>query len=295
MVVNIFFLKKFFFLDTKKSKVRIRKKPLFLQKTRQKMPELPEVETLCRQLKKVVLNKTIQGIEIIDPKLTMIGEAVGRKITAVTRRGKALEIHLDNDKIIVLHLRMTGRLLWQNDRQDLPAHTRFTIAFAQGSLICIDPRRFATFVMRDHHPGGVVIGDPLHSCSANQLEELARNRKLPVKSFLMDQRRIAGIGNIYACEMLYEASVNPWRKTCSLSLREWEGIAAAAKRILKRAVACRGTSISDWRDLFGQKGDYQHELNVYARDRGLCRRCHGMILRERLSGRGTYFCPSCQK
>ena len=259
------------------------------------MPELPEVETLCRQLKKVVLNRTIQGIEIIDPKLTMIGEAVGRKITAVTRRGKVLEIHLDNDKIIILHLRMTGRLVWQNDRQDLPAHTRFTIAFAQGSLICIDPRRFATLGVRDPHPGVVVIDDPLHRCSANQLEELARNRKLPVKSFLMDQRRIAGIGNIYACEMLYEASVNPWRKTCSLSLREWKGIAAAVKRILKRAVACRGTSISDWRDLFGQKGDYQHELNVYARDKGLCRRCHGMILRERLSGRGTYFCPSCQK
>ncbi len=285
------------------------------------MPELPEVETLCRQLKKVVLNKTIQRIEIIDPKLAMISEAVGKKITAVTRRGKALEIHLErqaitdpplvdnvlfgkshssaqelhNEKVLALHLRMTGRLLWQDDQQDVPAHTRFTIAFAEGSLICIDPRRFATFVMRDHHPGGVVIDDPLHSFSAHQLEELARNKKLPVKSFLMDQRRIAGIGNIYACEMLYEASVNPWRKTCSLSLREWEGIAEAAKRILKRAVACRGTSISDWRDLFGQKGDYQHELNVYARDRGLCRRCHGIILRERLSGRGTYFCPSCQK
>ena len=285
------------------------------------MPELPEVETLCRQLKKVILNKTIQGIEIIDPKLTMIGEAIGRKITAVTRRGKVMEIHLErkgipdpppgdnflfgrsrlsagelhNEKVLALHLRMTGRLLWQNDRQYLPAHTRFTIAFAQGSLICIDPRRFATFVMRDHHPGGVVIGDPLHSCSADQLEELARNRKLPVKSFLMDQRRIAGIGNIYACEMLYEASVNPWRKTGSLSLREWEGIAAAAKRILKMAVACHGTSISDWRDLFGEKGDYQHELNVYARNGCPCRRCNGMILRERLSGRGTYFCPSCQK
>jgi formamidopyrimidine-DNA glycosylase len=318
----LYSLKNFFFLDTETSKVRIRKKPLFCIKTRLKMPELPEVETLCRQLKKVVLNKTIQGIEIIDPKLTMIGEAVGRKITAVTRRGKALEIHLErrkgipdplpadnflfgrsrlsagelhNEKFIALHLRMTGRLLWQKDRQALPAHARFTIAFSRGRLVCIDPRRFATLVMRDHHPGGVVIDDPLHRCSADQLEELARNRKLPVKSFLMDQRRIAGIGNIYACEMLYEASVNPWRKTCSLSLHEWEGIAAAAKRILKRAVACRGTSISDWRDLFGQKGDYQHELNVYARDRGLCRRCHGMILRERLSGRGTYFCPSCQK
>jgi formamidopyrimidine-DNA glycosylase len=285
------------------------------------MPELPEVETLCRQLKKIVLNKTIRDIEIFDPKLAMIGEAVGKKITGVTRRGKFLEIHLGrkripnnlpadnfrfgktgppagvlhNEKVIVLHLRMTGRLLWQNDRQDLPAHARFAIVFAEGRLVCIDPRRFATLAMRDHRPGGIVIDDPLQNCSADRLEELARNRRLPVKSFLLDQRTISGIGNIYACEILYEASVNPWRKAYSLSLREWKGIEADAKRILKRAIACRGTTVSDWRDLFGESGEYQHELKVYACDGRPCRRCHGTIQRERLGGRGTWFCPSCQR
>jgi formamidopyrimidine-DNA glycosylase len=267
-----------------------------LRKKEEKMPELPEAETLCRQLRKVVLNKTILGIEIIDPKLTLIDEAVGRKITAVTRRGKALEMHLDNDRKMVLHLRMTGRLQWQKDRQErLPAHARFAIVFAQGNLILIDPRRFATLVMRDHHPGCVVIDDPLQHCSADQLVELAKNRRLPVKAFLMDQRWIAGIGNIYACEILHAASVNPWRKACSLSFREWEDVAEAVSLILKRAVVCRGTTISDWRDLFGRKGEFQDELNVYARDGHPCGRCHGMIQRERLSGRGTYFCPSCQK
>ncbi len=285
------------------------------------MPELPEAETLCRQLKKVVLNKSVRDIKIFDTKLAMIGEVVGRKITDVTRRGKALEIHLGrkcslgllpddnilmrtprhsagelhNKKILVLHLRMTGRLLWQNDRQDLPAHSRFAIVFSKGRLVCIDPRRFATLGVRDPHPGGVVTDDPLQSFSADKLVELSRNRRLPVKSFLMDQRSIPGIGNIYACEILYKASVNPWRKACSLSIREWEDIAEAAKRVLKEAVDCRGTTISDWRDLFGRSGEYQHMLNVYARNGRPCPECHGMIQRERLSGRGTYFCPSCQK
>jgi formamidopyrimidine-DNA glycosylase len=259
------------------------------------MPELPEVETLCSQLRQVILGTVIRDIDIIDPKLQMISEAVGRCVTAVTRRGKAVEIHLDNDKAMVLHLRMTGRLEWQHDQQGLPAHARFTIAFPQGRIVCIDPRRFATLTIRDNPPCGALISDPLQDCAGIRLKEIAGNRKLPVKSFLMDQRWIAGIGNIYACEMLYEASVNPWRKVCSLSLREWECIAAAAKLILARAVACRGTTISDWRDLFGLKGEYQDELSVYARHGRPCLRCHGMIQRERLSGRGTYFCPSCQK
>ena len=270
------------------------------------MPELPEVETLCNQLKKIILNKAIQDIKIFDSKLAMIDEAVGQKITDVTRRGKALEMHLTGktcssarelhqENVLVIHLRMSGRLLWQNDRQDLPAHTRFTIVFAKGRLVCIDPRRFATLVMRKDHPGVVVMDNPLRRCSAHHLSELTQNRRLPVKSFLMDQRIISGIGNIYACEILHAASVNPWRKVCGLSFREWKGIAAAAKRILKRAVACRGTTVSDWRDLFGRKGEYQEELSVYAREGYPCQRCHGFIERGCLSGRGTYFCSSCQK
>lgn len=264
------------------------------------MPELPEVETLCRQLKKIILGEVIEDVKIMDPKLEMIHDVAGKCITAVTRRGKFLEIHIDNDRAIVLHLRMTGRLLWQDGRHDPPPHTRFVILFAKGSLLCIDPRRFAT-VRTDFKslPGyfhsGVVIEDPLCRFPADQLEEIARKRKLPVKSFLMDQRVILGVGNIYACEILYEASVNPWRKACSLSICEWENIERATATILKKAVACRGTTVSDWRDLFGRNGEYQHELNVYAHEGDPCRRCPGVIGRERLSGRGTYFCPSCQK
>jgi len=195
----------------------------------------------------------------------------------------------------VLHLRMTGRLQWQPDQQDLPQHARFTMTFPNGRIVCIDPRRFATLNVRDCKPGTALIDNPLRICPAKQLAEIAGNRKLPVKSFLMDQRFIAGIGNIYSCEILHAASVNPWRKACSLTLLEWERISKTAMLILAKATNCRGTTISDWRDLFGLKGDYQHELKVYGRDGLPCLNCHGMIRRERLSGRGTYFCPSCQQ
>lgn len=259
------------------------------------MPELPEVETLCMQLGEVIFGRVIRNIEIIDPKLQPVSEAEGRYVSAVSRRGKFLHIFLDNDRTVVMHLRMTGRLLWQDRHQDMPRHARFLIAFEEGRIVCIDPRRFATLTMEGAELGTALIHDPLQECPAHLLEEIGRNRKLPVKSFLMDQRIIAGIGNIYACEILYEASVAPWRKACSVSLREWERVEAATKRILEKAVACRGTSISDWRDLFGRKGEYQHELKVYGRGGRPCLRCRRVILRERLGGRGTCYCPHCQK
>jgi formamidopyrimidine-DNA glycosylase len=259
------------------------------------MPELPEVETLRSQLEKVILNHTIEDIQIIDPKLSAINEAVGRNVTSVTRYGKYLEIHLDNGKKLTVHLRMSGRLQWQDDLQDLPAHSRFVIIFLHGRLVCIDPRRFATFSIYDDVPRVPLLDDSLRNFSVERMKDVARNRKIPVKTLLMDQRLILGIGNIYACEILYEASVNPWREARSLSLKEWERIKSGANLILKRAVFCRGTTVSDWRDLFGKSGDYQHELKVYASEGRECGKCHGIIRRERLGGRGTYFCPSCQK
>ncbi len=259
------------------------------------MPELPEVETLCRQLKPVILGEEILGMEIIDSRLGTIDGLAGNRITSVARQGKALEIRLDSGRALLLHLRMTGRLQWQSGQRELPTHTRFIMTFAAGRLICIDPRRFATLTLQDSGISETSVSDPLRGRSFPQLREIAKSKKLPVKSFLMDQRIVTGIGNIYACEILHEASINPWRQTCNVSRSEWEKITTVTKDILKRAIACRGTTVSDWRDLFGKKGEYQHELKVYDREGLPCLRCHGSIQRLRLSGRGTYFCPSCQK
>jgi formamidopyrimidine-DNA glycosylase len=259
------------------------------------MPELPEVETLCRQLKPIILNKQILGIDILDSRLGTMGGLAGKKITSVIRHGKAMEIKLDDNTRLLLHLRMTGRLEWQSGQPTLPPHTRFIMVFPRGRLLCIDPRRFATLTLQNGMRCKALIDDPLQECPDFQLWEIARAKKLPVKSFLMDQRIIAGIGNIYACEILHEASIDPWRRVCDVSQQELARIKAAAKDILSRAIACRGTTVSDWRDLFGKKGEYQNELKVYDREGLHCLRCHGIIERSRLSGRGTYFCPSCQR
>ena len=257
------------------------------------MPELPEIETLCRQLRQVIVGAEISKTHTIDPKLGTLRGLKGKQVCAIHRHGKALAIELKGNLSLLLHLRMTGRLLWHSANGLLP-HTRLVISFPQGRLMLIDPRRFATVSV---HKGGdeLLVGkDPLEDFNSVHLWNRAQNSTLPVKSFLMDQRRIAGIGNIYACEILHHARMNPWRRVNSLSHEEWEGIGEATGKILRRAIACRGTSVSDWSDLFGKAGENQGHLLVYAREGAECYTCGGEIKRQKLHGRGTYYCPTCQ-
>lgn len=257
------------------------------------MPELPEVETLRRQLNPLIAGETIRGLEILDEKLRGIRDPAGKTILALCRRGKYLEFHLDDGATLVLHLRMSGRLRWLTGPGVFP-HTRFRFSFDSGRLIGIDPRRFATLGSLSDRPAPSPIADPSQSIRAGKWMDIAAGRRLPVKSFLLDQRLVAGIGNIYACEILHAAGIHPGRPSGSLTKGEWIGIAAAAKAILRDAVACRGTSISDWRDLFGRPGVYQHRLKVYGKAGKACPRCAATVVRIRLGGRGTYFCPACQ-
>jgi formamidopyrimidine-DNA glycosylase len=258
------------------------------------MPELPEVETLCRQLNKILPSEQIIAVEVVDPRLGKAPRLAGKRIASVYRRGKCIQFEMENGLTAALHLRMTGRLLWQTGGAPVPPHTRLVITFITGSLVLIDPRRFATFcVQADAVPAS--LANPLETLPARRLGELAGTRRLPVKSFLMDQRFIAGIGNIYACEILYKAAVDPRRPACGLTAVEWRKVEKAAATVLHRAVACRGTTVSDWRDLFGMSGTNQNNLEVYLRAGESCRRCGGRIERTTMGGRGTWFCPSCQK
>jgi len=284
------------------------------------MPELPEVETLCRQLNAILPGEKVLAVEILDPRLGE-GEGerlIGRKIAAVYRRGKSIRIEIgkrdrlsdmspetDRGKVkkirmdkgftAELHLRMTGRLFWQTDATSLPPYTRLVMTFSAGKLLLIDPRRFATFHARSRGAALPPLANPLEGLPARRLGEIAGMRRLPVKHFLMDQRIVAGIGNIYACEILHHACVDPRRPSGSLAANEWRKVEKAAAVILPRAVACRGTTVSDWRDLFGISGENQEHLKVYLRDGETCRRCGGKIGYMKLSGRGTWFCPACQK
>lgn len=285
------------------------------------MPELPEVETLCRQLNEILPGEEILAVEILDPRLGMSeGEGLaGRKIESVYRQGKYIRIEMgkrgqdpvisepekgrgkikqkppDDRLTAALHLRMTGRLLWQIDGAPAPPYTRLVISFAAGRLILIDPRRFATFCARPSEAAPALVENPLKGLPPHRLKKTAEKRQLPVKSFLMDQRFVAGIGNIYACEILYNAGIDPRRQAGSLSAAEWRKMQKASATVLPRAVECRGTTVSDWRDLFGMSGENQNHLEVYSREGKPCRRCGGMIERTKIGGRGTWFCPICQK
>ena len=261
------------------------------------MPELPEVETLCRQLNTLLPGEEILRIEVFDSRLGKIEGLVGRRVEAVTRRGKYIQIQMNGGMTAALHLRMSGRLLYlaASGLPPLFPHRRLAFYFSSGTLLLIDPRRFATFAVQPEGIAPALPDDPMEGLPARRLREIARTRRLPVKSFLMDQRLIAGIGNIYACEILFAAEIDPRRPACSLTTAEWRKVAKAAAAILRRAVACRGTTVSDWRDLFGCSGTNQDHLEVYSRQGAPCRRCGGSIERIIQSGRGTWLCPICQK
>lgn len=259
------------------------------------MPELPEVETLCRQLKQTIVGAVVQDLVILDARLGDVENVAGLRVRSVERQGKFLLIRLDKGLTLHLHLRMSGRLLWHRHADGLPAHSRFMIRFLHGRLICVDPRRFATLALDDPKDRTAPVPDPLKAINASKLRKAAQGRQAPVKSFLLNQAVVAGIGNIYACEMLHEASVSPWRRAGSLSPVEWRKIARAGYNILRKATDCRGTSISDWRDLYGEKGEYQLHLAVYGRQGLPCRRCRETVRRMAISGRGTWYCATCQQ
>ncbi|MCX7981830.1 MAG: DNA-formamidopyrimidine glycosylase [Syntrophales bacterium] len=257
------------------------------------MPELPEVETLRRQLKPLIQGRTIRGIEIFDTRLGDLSFLTGEVIETVNRVGKMLEFILSSRRALTFQLRMTGRLLWQEGYFIPSPHSRFALSFDTGTLELIDPRRFAV----------ITLGDPMDFCpplfpseeDIPYIMSLAKRRKITIKELLLDQRLFPGLGNIYACEILHAAHLSPERKACDLSQESWHLIWEVATPILKKAISRRGTTVSDWRDLFGLEGENQRFLMVYARESKPCPRCGTPVVRKKIGGRGTYFCPTCQK
>ncbi len=257
------------------------------------MPELPEVETLCRQLRTVIVGRDILSLQVIDPKLKHLPPLEGREVRSVDRHGKRMVWMLSDGQCLLFQLRMTGRLFWLEEGE-LPAHARLVFFFPDGRLVLSDPRRFATVELCSP-PAASTVADGLEPLEPKRLADASRGRRLPVKSFLMDQRVVAGIGNIYASEILHKAGIDPMRPASGLRPAEWKRIASAAARILVEAVGSRGTSISDWRDLHADRGEYQHRLRVYGRKGERCGKCRGQIRRVVIAGRSTFYCPACQK
>jgi formamidopyrimidine-DNA glycosylase len=257
------------------------------------MPELPEVETLCRQLRKKICGRKILASEVYDEKFAGIKNLKGRVIAAIERRGKTVNIFLDDGKFISIHLRMTGRLLWQKDSAR-PKYSRWRMTFKDGNVFLVDPRRFATVKVQKSVPDKT-RNDFIKGFDEDTFIEKHAVRKINVKVLLMDPKAVAGIGNIYACEILHQSSVSPLRQAFTLSGEEWKKVFGTARSILKKGVEKRGTSISDWRDLFGDPGENQHELKVYGQERKICTICGGTIRRIKQGSRSTFYCPDCQK
>jgi formamidopyrimidine-DNA glycosylase len=276
------------------------------------MPELPEVETIRRQLEPLVQGRRVERMEVLDGRWSAplapaeLEDALqGRVIEQLGRRGKYLLWSFTGDVHLAQHLRMTGAVLADPDPE--PTHARVRIRLGRrrsGSklrLVIDDPRRFGT--------GELLLGgDALDAFFAarlglepfdegfttEHLRELARGRKAPIKAFLLDQRRIAGVGNIYADEALFRAGVHPRRAAGKLNARQWGRLREGVIEALSAGIDARGASIDDFRHIDGVRGSFQDRFLVHLRDGEPCTRCGTTIKKLRAAGRGTYVCVRCQ-
>lgn len=265
------------------------------------MPELPEVETIRQGLEREFLNLRLEKAEVCDRQLLQnctvseLEELRGRRLRRVARRGKFLILQL-GDHALVVHPRMSGRLLpWERE------HTRLILHFSGGEkLVLDDQRRFAT----------------LHCAKVDELEELEPLRRLGIEPFtpsyrfeqfweilqtkqeikrlLLDQEKVAGLGNIYANEVLFRAGIRPQRRADLLSQEEARRLFSEIPRLLEEAIAAQGTTFSTYRTASGDSGEFQRLLQIYGREVQPCRRCGTPIEKIAQGGRSSYFCPKCQ-
>jgi formamidopyrimidine-DNA glycosylase len=270
------------------------------------MPELPEVETVRRGLAAAVTGRRIAAVAVHERRLRrpiardFATRLAGRRITAVRRRAKYLLLDLDDRSVWLVHLGMTGTLVVRPRAEPLRIHTHVVADLDDGRTLRFhDPRRFG--LMRVGAPTALAelaaLGpEPLdEGFSPAFLHETARRQRRAVKSLLMDQQVVAGLGNIYVNEILFAAGVRPSRPTARVTRAEAVRIVAETARVLGAAIALRGSSISDYRDERGEPGAFQHAFRVYERAGEPCRRCDGVIRRRVIVGRSSFFCPRCQR
>jgi formamidopyrimidine-DNA glycosylase len=277
------------------------------------IPELPEVETLRRDLEKEVVGKRVKAVEVSgmrsirrhSNKKQFITRLEGRRITGVSRRGKYLLLRLEGGDVLVVHLGMSGQLLRTAAKEPNARHTHVVISFTQGpQLRYVDPRTFgelfvtAADELESEVPELAHLGfDPLEDVmSWTKFGEMLQDRKTKLKPLLMDQRFAAGIGNIYSDEILFAAGLRHDRSSETLSSQEIRRLYRAMIETLQDAVKHRGSSLADeqYRDLFGEIGDYQSQHKVYDRDGQPCRRCRSPVVRIKLGGRSAFLCEQCQ-
>lgn len=273
------------------------------------MPELPEVETVKRTLEPHLQGKKIIAVEIYHPGVIAFPGVdefckliEGKTIQSLGRRGKYLIIQLSGGYYLVAHLRMTGRLVLAGESDPLASHTHIIFALSKGLYLhWVDTRRFGRLYLAEKDTAAFVAGlnklgaEPLDdSFDRETLAAICSGRQRPLKQILLDQQLLAGIGNIYADEMLFLAGLSPMRPGESLSRDEIDRLYEAMQAVLQQGIANQGTSIKDYVDGFGQRGKNQDFLKVYGRAGKPCTRCGTVLVKKKIGGRSTCYCPLCQ-
>ncbi|MDG2303073.1 MAG: bifunctional DNA-formamidopyrimidine glycosylase/DNA-(apurinic or apyrimidinic site) lyase [Candidatus Binatia bacterium] len=267
------------------------------------MPELPEVETVCRTLRPHLVGRRIENVEVRERRLRrpiaadLEARLVGRTIRGVRRRAKYVLIDVGDDEDWVVHLGMSGRLCAGSPPAGL-THVHVVVALSgDGLLYYRDPRRFGLMLLSRGGSGlGELGAEPLEpEFCADLLWRLRKqHRRVTVKSLLMDSRKIVGVGNIYANEALFEAGVRPGRRFGRVTRAEIERLAEAVPAVLARAIESGGSSLLDYRDGEGRQGAFQRSFHVYGREGEPCHACGALVRSRVLGGRGSFYCPGCQ-
>jgi len=274
------------------------------------VPELPEVETVRRRLEPVLVGRRFDHVEIFDSRLTrphdplvVAAELTGERVRAVDRRGKYLVVRFESGRALLIHLRMTGSLrhVGAGSAAEADPHRRAVVTLDDGSdLVYRDVRRFGTWLLTEPDELEPYLearlgGEPLAPAfTTRRLGEALANRRAPVKAAILDQRRLAGVGNIYADEALWRARVHPLRPAGELGEDELRALHRGIRAALKAGIARQGATLRDYRTPDGSSGRMQHEFKVYGREGEPCERCGHPIEKIRAGGRGTWLCPSCQ-
>ncbi|MGB9803029.1 bifunctional DNA-formamidopyrimidine glycosylase/DNA-(apurinic or apyrimidinic site) lyase [Desulfofundulus sp.] len=274
------------------------------------MPELPEVETIKRTIKEKLPGLTICGADIFLPKIIQRPSpeefcrlVVDKKVLDVDRRGKYLLISLSRGLVLVVHLRMTGQLIYTATEEPRSRHTHLIFYLDNGhQLRYIDVRQFGRFWLVPEKDLQAVSGlkdlgvEPLsREFTLDFLAKGLKSRRTTLKSLLLEQTFIAGLGNIYSDEVLHRAGLHPSRTANTLTPPEVRALFEAIRTVLEEAISSRGTSVRDYVDGMGRAGTFQEKLRVYGQKGKPCTRCGRPIERLRSGNRSTYYCPGCQK
>lgn len=276
------------------------------------MPELPEVETVCRSLSPLLVGRQFNKVQVLMSKLIKLpaGDALGfetallgAKVEGIRRRGKYILIELDNNQVLVVHLRMTGKLLYLPEITPIAKHSHIIMGLEnQYDLRFDDVRQFGAIYLvaknqLDQIGGLATLGlEPLsEGFTLDVFQELIRGRKQPAKAFLLDQRFIAGIGNIYADEILFQSKIHPLEPLGNLkSAEDIYNLWFAIRDRLSRSILFGGSSIKDYVDSLGQAGHFQEQHRAYSRSGQPCLVCGEIMVKLKVGGRATSYCPHCQ-